>query len=136
MTSDDPIDRDPAVERAAGGNRREASDASAIIEDAVVRQWMQQFAALPLPESRLPEAQLLWWKAELLRRWDEERRALAPIERAEPITVSIGVIGALILMLTLWQSAPGPTATLIFATAAGLAALVGIATMMLRQPRS
>jgi hypothetical protein len=105
-------------------------------EDAIVRQWMQDFAALPLPESRLPEAQLLWWKAELLRRWDDERKALAPIERAEPITVTIGVIGALVLMLTLWQSAPGPTATLIFATVVGLAALVGIATVMLRQPRS
>lgn len=105
-------------------------------EDVIVRRWMQDFAALPLPDSRLPEAQLIWWKAELLRRWDDERRALAPIERAEPITVTIGVIGALVLMLTLWQSAPGPTATLIFVTVVGLAALVAIATMMLRQPRS
>jgi hypothetical protein len=104
-------------------------------EDALVRQWMHQFAAVPLPQSRLPEAQLLWWKAELLRRWDDERKALAPIERAEPITVSIGVIGALVLMLTLWESAPGPTATLIFATVVGIAALVGIGTMMVRQLR-
>jgi hypothetical protein len=125
---------DPNLKRAAGGNRREASAASAD-EDAIVRQWMQDFAALPLPDGRLPEAQLIWWKAELLRRWDDERKALAPIERAEPITVTIGVIGALVLMLTLWQSAPGPTATLIFATAVGLAALVAIATMMLRQAR-
>ena len=105
-------------------------------EDTLVRQWMQEFAAVPLPKGRLPEAQLLWWKAELLRKWDEERRAIAPIERAEPVTVTIGVIGALVLMLTLWQSVPGPTATLIFATVVGVAALVGIATMMLRQLRS
>jgi hypothetical protein len=131
MTSDDSIDRD--LKRAAAANLGNApADAD---EDALVRRWMQEFAALPLPESRLPEAQLLWWKAELLRRWDDERRALAPIERAEPITVSIGVIGALVLMLTLWQSAPGPTATLIFATAVGIAALVGIGTMMVRQLR-
>ncbi|HEX6464378.1 MAG TPA: hypothetical protein VFZ98_07995, partial [Vicinamibacterales bacterium] len=84
----------------------------------------------------LPEAQLLWWKAELLRKWDEERRAIAPIERAEPITVTVGVIGALVLLLTLWQSVPGPTATLVFATVVGLAALVGIAAMMVRQLRS
>ena len=113
MTSQDPIDRD----------------------DSVVRQWMQRFAALPLPDSRLPEAQLLWWKAELLRRWDLERKALEPIERAEPINVSIGVIGALVLMLTLWQSAPGPTATLIFATVVGIGALIAIGTMMIRQLR-
>jgi hypothetical protein len=105
-------------------------------EDTLVRQWMQEFAALPMPEGRLPESQLLWWKAELLRRWDAERKAIAPIERAEPVTVTIGVIGALVLMLTLWQSVPGPTATLIFATAVGLVALAGIATMMLRQLRS
>lgn len=105
-------------------------------EDTLVRLWMQEFAALPLPEGRLPEPQLLWWKAELLRKWDAERKAIAPIERAEPVTVTIGVIGALVLMLTLWQSVPGPTATLIFATVLGLAALVGVATMMLRQLRS
>ncbi len=131
MTSDDSIDRD--VKRAAGEHR--GAPPSGADEDALVREWMQAFAALPLPESRLPEAQLLWWKAELLRRWDDERRALAPIERAEPITVSIAVIGALVLMLTLWQSAPGPTATLIFATAVGIAALIAIGTMMLRQMR-
>jgi hypothetical protein len=105
-------------------------------EDAIVRQWMQDFAALPLPESRLPEAQLLWWKAELLRRWDDERKALAPIERAEPIAVTIGMIGALVLMLTLWQSAPGPTATLIFATVVGVLALIGVGTTMIRQLRN
>lgn len=113
MTSQDPIDRD----------------------DQIVTLWMQQFAAAPLPESRLPEAQLLWWKAELLRRWDEERRALAPIERAEPINVSIGVVGALVLMLTLWEAAPGPTATLIFATIVGIATVIGIGTIMVRQLR-
>jgi hypothetical protein len=105
-------------------------------EDTLVRLWMQEFAALPLPEGRLPEPQLLWWKAELLRKWDAERKAISPIERAEPVTVTIGVIGALVLMLTLWQSVPGPTATLIFSTVLGLAALVGVATMMLRQLRS
>src|SRR5579872_4132810 len=115
MTAEDPIDRTD--------------------EDVLVRQWMHAFAAVPLPQSRLPEPQLLWWKAELLRRWDEERKALAPIERAEPITVTIGVIGALVLMLTLWQSAPGPTATLIFATVVGLAALIAVGTMMVRQLR-
>lgn len=120
--------------RAAGGNRSEAAAASAD-EDVIVRQWMEEFAAVPLPASRLPAPQLLWWKAELLRRWDDERKALAPIERTEPIAVSVGVIGALVLMLTLWQSAPGPTATLIFATVVGLAALVGIGTMMVRQLR-
>ena len=115
MTTEDPIDRQN--------------------EDTVVRRWMQEFAALPLPPRRLPEAQLLWWKAELLRRWDDERKALAPIERAEPITVSIGLIGALVLMLTLWQSAPGPTATVIFATVVGIVALIAIGTMMVRQLR-
>lgn len=102
-------------------------------EDAIVQKWMQEFAALPLPESRLPEAQLLWWKAELLRKWDEERKAIAPIERAEPINVSIAVIGALVLMLTLWQSSPGPTATLIFATVVGVTALVAVTALTFRR---
>jgi hypothetical protein len=116
-------------------DRKAAAASADPDEDGLVRQWMHEFAAVPLPQSRLPEAQLLWWKAELLRRWDNERKALVPIERAEPIAVSIGVIGALVLMLTLWQSAPGPTATLIFATVVGIVALVGIGTMMVRQLR-
>ena len=102
-------------------------------EDALVRRWMQEFAAVPLDEGRLPEPQVLWWKAELLRRWDEERRAVAPIERAEPLNVSIGVIGALLLMLTLWQTSPSATATLIFATVLGVSALVAVAAVTVRQ---
>jgi len=130
MTSEGPNDRQRSAER----DRREAA-APDVNEDALIRRWMEEFAAVSLPQSRLPEAQLLWWKAELLRRWDEERRALAPIERAEPINVSVGVVGALVLMLTLWESAPGPTATLIFATVVGIAALVAVGTMMVRQLR-
>jgi hypothetical protein len=109
------------------------TDESLDREDALVRRWMQELAAVPLDESPLPEAQLLWWKAELLKRWDEERRAVAPIERAEPLNVSIAVIGALVLMLTLWQTSPGPTATLVFATVLGVLALVVVAAMTLGQ---
>src|SRR5262249_24980074 len=98
-------------------------------EDALGRRWMQEFAAVPLENGRLREAELLWWKAELLKRWDDERRAVAPIERAEPLNVSIGVIGALVLMLTLWQTSPSSTATLIFATALGLSALIAVTAM-------
>jgi hypothetical protein len=81
----------------------------------------------------LPDPQQLFWKAELLRRWDAERQAVAPIERAEPVQLSIGLVGALVLLVLLWQAVPAPSVTLIFATVLGVTALVAVAALTLRQ---
>jgi hypothetical protein len=98
-----------------------------------VRAWMTELAAIPLNGRPLPDARQLWWKAELLKRWDAQRQAVAPIERAEPVHVGIGVAGAFVLLVWLWQNAPLPTTALTVATGLSLMVLVAIAALTLRQ---
>jgi hypothetical protein len=95
--------------------------------DDEVRAWMQEFAIIPIDASSLLDATELWWKAELLKRWDAQRQALAPIERAEPVQVGIGVAGALGLLAWLWRSVPASSNTLTFATMLSLALLAAAA---------
>jgi hypothetical protein len=98
-----------------------------------VRAWMRELAAVPISGKPLPDAQQLWWKAELLKRWDEQRRTVAPIERAEPVQVGIGLVGAIVLLASLWRQGPAPSNTLIFATIVSLTVLVAVAALTLRQ---
>ena len=98
-----------------------------------VRAWMQALAALPINGRPLPDARQLWWKAELPKRWDAQRQTVAPIERAEPLQVGIGLAGAVVLLAWLWRSVPAPSNTLIFATILTFTVLVAIAALTLRQ---
>jgi hypothetical protein len=97
-------------------------------EDAV-RGWMQELAAIPIDSSPVLDARDLWLKAQLLKRWDAQRQAIAPIERAEPVHIFIGVAGALVLLAWLWRSVPASTNTLTFATILSLALLAAAAIL-------
>jgi hypothetical protein len=102
-------------------------------QEGELRAWMRELAAVPLNGGPLPDARQLWWKAELLKRWDEQRQAVAPIERAEPVQVGFGLAGAIVLLASLWRQVPAPSNTLIFATIVSLAVLVAVAALTLRQ---
>jgi hypothetical protein len=101
--------------------------------DDDVRDWMRELAAVPVSDRPLPDPRQLWWKAELLKRWDAQRQAVAPIERAEPVQVAIGLAGTLILLAWLWRYAPIPSNTLIFATVLSLTMIVAVAALTLRR---
>jgi hypothetical protein len=94
-----------------------------------VRAWMQEFATIPIDSSPLLDARELWLKAQLLKRWDAQRQAVAPIERAEPVYIGMGVAGALGLLVWLWRSVPASTNTLTFATVLSLALLAAAAIL-------
>ncbi|MGE0446419.1 MAG: hypothetical protein AB7P99_14425 [Vicinamibacterales bacterium] len=68
--------------------------------------FMQRVAALPLPgvsrDTRLLPAQI-WWKAQLLRRWDAERRVTAPLDFMQPVEVAAGLACVVFL---LYRAAP------------------------------
>jgi len=55
-----------------------------------------------------PSASYLWWKAELLRRWDDQARAEEPVEIGERIGVGIGLVGAAALLVWLWRQLANP----------------------------
>lgn len=90
---------------------------------------MQELATIPLESSPVLDARALWLKAQLLKRWDAQRQAIAPIERAEPVHIGIGVAGALGLLAWLWRSVPASTNTLAFATILSLALLAAAAIL-------
>jgi hypothetical protein len=59
---------------------------------------MAQGAALPTPMTwRDPSP--LWWKAQLIRRWDAERRAQAPLDLIERIEIVAGLAAAAVLLV-------------------------------------
>jgi hypothetical protein len=64
-------------------------------DDRAVTTFMKELAAAPVHErSRLAPADLLWLKAELLRRWEAERRVRAPLDVMEPIQIAAALAAA------------------------------------------
>ena len=52
---------------------------------------------IPNPEPRIPSAQdpaRLWWKAQLLKKWEAERRAQLPLDVMHPIEIAGGLVAA------------------------------------------
>lgn len=78
-------------------------------EERAVAAWMQELAAVPLEtaggagSSPASDPVYTWWKAEMLRRWDAQRRVVAPIEVGERIVAGIALLAALTLFRWLWN---------------------------------
>ena len=45
------------------------------------------------------DASVLWVKAQMLRRWDAERKAQAPLDVMEPIQIAAGLAAAAVLFV-------------------------------------
>jgi hypothetical protein len=71
-----------------------------------VAAWMEELARTPLNAPPPADPALLWWKAQLLRRWDAERRTTEPIEVGELVQVGIGSVGTLVILGWLWRILP------------------------------
>ena len=50
------------------------------------------------PASPAVDARALWWKAQMLRRWDAERRVERPLDVMEPVEIAGGLIAAGLLL--------------------------------------
>jgi hypothetical protein len=112
MTWNDEIcERESETRRLAGTSagdaalQEHAASCPACLETLTVASLMRDLAAIPANRP-LPDPAYLWWKGELLRRWDAERRAAAPIEHGEPVQAGIGLLGTLALLLWLWRQGP------------------------------
>jgi hypothetical protein len=51
----------------------------------------------------LPDAAVIWWKAQLLRRWQAERVASAPIERMRWVELAAGLSSLTVFLVWQWQ---------------------------------
>jgi len=51
----------------------------------------------------LPDPAVIWWKAQLLRRWQAERVASAPIDRMRWIELAAGLASLTVFLVWQWQ---------------------------------
>jgi hypothetical protein len=68
-------------------------------EEQEVAAYMSRLAvAASRNAPRLPAADVLWVKAQMLQRWEAERRVQAPLDAMEPFQIGAGLIAAGILL--------------------------------------
>ena len=69
-------------------------------DDQVVGDYMKRLAStVPHRTSHVPDASVLWVKAQMLRRWDAERKAQAPLDVMEPVQIAAGLAAAAVLLV-------------------------------------
>lgn len=111
-----------------------------------VSAWMRDFAALPLHRA-LPDPSQVWWKAQLVRRWEAERRAAAPIDAMQHVETGAGLVALVVLFYLFWPrveqwlvklappwadlglSAPGSAMTIVLAMGGAMLAAVTAAIL-------
>ena len=69
-------------------------------DEQVVVEYMERLAnTVPARMSQVPEPGVLWVKAQMLRRWDAERKAQAPLDVMEPVQIAAGLAAAAVLFV-------------------------------------
>jgi hypothetical protein len=69
-------------------------------EEDAVAAFMERVAVLPDGQrAPLPDPTVLWWRAQLVRRWNSERKAQAPLDVIDPIQIVTGLIAAGLLLV-------------------------------------
>jgi hypothetical protein len=68
-------------------------------EEREIAAYMSKLAAaVPRHAIGLPMADVLWVKAQMLERWEAERRVQAPLDAIEPFQIGAGLVAAGILL--------------------------------------
>src|SRR5215813_14329969 len=83
---------------------RSANLETDVQETQMVTAWLKELSAHPVTEAPLPDPTYLWWKAELLRRWDTQQRVTKPIEVGEQVQMGVGLVAAAGLLVWLWRA--------------------------------
>ena len=68
-------------------------------EEQDVAAYMSRLATAGSRQApRLPSVDVLWVKAQMLERWEAERRVQAPLDAMEPFQIAAGLVAAGILL--------------------------------------
>ena len=67
-------------------------------DDRVLEAFMSRVASLPAP-AILRDPAPLWWKAQLVKRWDAERHAQVPLDVMERVEIVAGLAAAAVLLV-------------------------------------
>lgn len=69
-------------------------------EERGIAEFMTRLADTPPPaEPSVPGADVIWWKAQLLRRWEAEQRVQAPLELMEPLQITAALAGVIAVVV-------------------------------------
>ena len=69
-------------------------------EERAILAFMERLATSPVPDTPLLSGHgAIWWKAQLLRRWDDQRQAARPLAIMEPIQFIAGLAAAALMFL-------------------------------------
>ncbi len=66
-------------------------------DEQAVAAFMSRVAALPAEQPAVDPMQL-WWKSQLLRRWDAERRAQLPLDVMDIVQIAGAAAAAAVLL--------------------------------------
>jgi len=75
-------------------------------EAVEVVTWMRRLADTTGERRELPPAATIWWKAQLARRWESERRASRPIEQMQRVELGLGLASVAALVAWVWPALP------------------------------
>ena len=92
--------------------------------------FVRGLADTPDAPHQLPDPAVIWWKAQLLRRWQAERVAAAPIERMRWIEFAAGLASLMVFLVWQWQGLVGLVASAIPAGVAAASAAPQTASPM------
>lgn len=68
-------------------------------DDRVVADYMARLARTATPHApRVPDAAVVWIRAEISRRWEAERKVQAPLDLMEPLQIAGGLAAAAVLL--------------------------------------
>ena len=69
-------------------------------EEQEIAAYMSRLAtAASRNAPRLPAADVLWVKAQMLQRWEAERRVQAQLDVMEPVQIAAGLVAAGLLLV-------------------------------------
>jgi hypothetical protein len=75
-------------------------------DERIVSDAMREIARGAVSDRPLPDPSFIWWKAQLLRRFEAERQATAPLEIGDRMHVGAAVLGAVALASGVWDQLP------------------------------
>ena len=67
-------------------------------DEQVIAAFMSQVAGLPA-EWQAADPRQMWWRAQLLRRWDAERRAQLPLDVMDVVQIVTAAAAAALLVV-------------------------------------
>lgn len=118
--------------------RLHAASCGACRETLAIAAGMQELARQSIGTSSLLSPTSLWWKAQILRRWDAQREAATRMELGDRMQVGIGLVGATALLVWLLRhlqtlATPGLPAALTVLMLASTVLLVTTAMIVVRE---